>query len=297
MSWATHELENYVLQKHLKTSVSFLAVALGAFAPDLITKGFVYGIDFGVVKLGGHDPIAFHRDWPGAGFTHSLLFGVVVAALVLRFTGSRPWALGLLIGHWAHVITDINDTAGTMLFFPFSMENVTTGMWKHAAYTGRYGDAVAYYSSPGGVWDTFWLAIVLLFARGTLTRDYFRRVVRPTDSRVWGWLERRLHIGERGLLALYRGLLFYGGCRIAAWTIHARFIERAEWDPSWGGPHWIEHVDLSPSSLGQALLSCAIGLLGLGLTLLLAWHLVLRRWWERAGDGGTGPSPEPVALR
>ena len=79
--------------------------------------------------------------------------------VVLAVTASRSWALGILIGQWAHVLTDFADTAGVMPFFPFSTEPVTISMWKHAAAQGRYGDAAAYYSSLGGVWDFFWLAI------------------------------------------------------------------------------------------------------------------------------------------
>lgn len=285
MSWATHELENYFIQKHTKVQASFLAIAVGAFAPDMITKGFVYGFtvgDFGIAQP--DDPIQFHRGWPGAGFTHSLMFGVVVAALVLRFTGSRSWALGLLIGHWAHVITDINDTAGTMLFFPFSTVQVTTGMWKHAAYTGRYNDAAAYYSSPGGLWDTFWLLMVLVFARQTLTKRYFREVVVPADPRAWAWIGRKFRLPERGLVALYRGWLFYGGCRIVAWTLFARFRTDYAWDPSWGGPHYIERFDLYGGSIARTVASLMLGALLFAVTLVVGWHLVLRRWWEQGRD-------------
>ena len=284
MSWATHELENYFIQKHAKVRMSFLAVAFGAFLPDLLTKGFVYGYEFGDVKIGGGDPIQFHRGWPGAGFTHSILFGVVVATAVLAITRSRGWALGLLVGHVAHVVTDVNDTAGTMLFFPFSLENISTGMWRHAAVLGRYGDAAAYYSSPGGIWDMCWLVVVLLFARQTLRASYFREVVVPADPRVWGWIHRTFHLPERGLLALYRGLMFYGGCRIVAWTLYARFQTDTPWDVSWGGPSFVERVDLSPSSLGEAVWSVAVGAAGLVLLLLVAWKVLIRRLWDRGYD-------------
>lgn len=120
MSWAAHEFENYFLQHHLGARASFLAIVVGTQAPDLFTKYFVYS---------STDPARFHRGWPGVGFTHSLIFGVVVAMLVLAVTRSRSWALGLLVGQWAHVLTDIADTAGVMPFFPFSMEPVTIGMW------------------------------------------------------------------------------------------------------------------------------------------------------------------------
>ncbi|WP_436787107.1 hypothetical protein [Yinghuangia sp. YIM S10712] len=114
MSWAAHELESYVLQKHIKTKVSFLAILLGCFWPDMITKGTVYGFDTFGVSFHPENPHLYHRGWPGVGFTHSLFYGVVVALIVLWLTKSRAWALGLLIGHWAHVFTDICDDVGAV---------------------------------------------------------------------------------------------------------------------------------------------------------------------------------------
>ena len=53
MSWAAHELENYVIQRHGGLRISFLAVALGAFSPDMLTKGFVYGLAVGPASVIG----------------------------------------------------------------------------------------------------------------------------------------------------------------------------------------------------------------------------------------------------
>ncbi len=195
MSWAAHEFENYFLQKHTAGRVSFLALVLGALSPDLFTKFFVYASD---------NPAQFHRGWPGVGFTHSLIFGAFLGLLVLTFTKSRSWALGIVIGQWAHVLTDVADTAGVMPFFPFSHENVSISMWKHAAAEGRYGDAGAYYSSLGGMWDLFWLLVVLLFAFNTLRRKYFRETVIPADPQGWAWIHRTFKLSERGLHLLYQ---------------------------------------------------------------------------------------------
>jgi membrane-bound metal-dependent hydrolase YbcI (DUF457 family) len=282
VSWAAHELEDYLAQKHLGTRVSFLAVALGADAPDLLTKGLVSGVRIGPLALGGHDPLHFQRGWPGAGFTHSLLFGAVVAALVLALTRSRPWALGLLVGQWMHVVSDITDTSGSLLFFPFSHEPVSIGAWRYAAFAGAYGDAAAYYSSLGGVWDALWLVAVVVLARRTLRADYFRRVVVAADPRVWAWLHRRFGIEERGLLALYRGLLFYGACRIAAWTIHARFVADAPLDLRWGGPRYVRLVDLSEATAGEVAVELLRGGVLLAAVLALAWLLCVRHLWHRA---------------
>ena len=177
MSWAAHEFENYFIQKHVGLKASFLAIVLGTQLPDLFTKSLVYGSD---------DPAKFHRGWPGVGFTHSFIFGFAFAVLVLSITRSRGWALGILIGQWAHVLTDVADSAGVMLFFPFSIEPVTVNMWRHAAAEGRFGDAAAYYSSLGVVWDLFWLVVVLLVARKALAPSYFREVVVAADPKEIG---------------------------------------------------------------------------------------------------------------
>ena len=224
MSWAAHEFENYFLQKHTAGRVSFFALVIGALSPDLVTKFFVYSAD---------DPAKFHRGWQGVGFTHSLLFGAIVAVVVLAVTKSRSWALGLLIGQWAHVLTDVADTAGVLPFFPFSTENVTISMWKHAASQGRYGDGAAYYSSLGGIWDLFWLLVVVFFAWRTLRRGYFRETVVPADPKVWAWLHRRFKLNERGLHLIYIGFMFYVLGRMISWFLVARFDLKTPSEQLW----------------------------------------------------------------
>lgn len=273
MSWAAHEFENYFLQKHLGAKASFFGIVVGTFAPDLFTKFFVYQSD---------DPAQFHRGWPGVGFTHSLAFGVVFALVVLVLTRSRGWALGLLVGQWAHVLTDIADTAGVMPFFPFSTEPVTISMWKHAAAEGRYGDAAAYYSSLGGAWDLIWLVITVVFARQALRADYFRNVIVPADPRVWAWLHRSLRLGENGLLLLYRGFFFYGVGRMTSWFIYARLGARAPFQPVWGGPVYVRGNDLSDASFVEVAVRTSIGAVAFVLFLWACWVGFGRRLWERA---------------
>lgn len=273
MSWAAHEFENYFIQKHVGLKASFLGIALGTFGPDLFTKSFVYASD---------DPAMFHRGWPGVGFSHSLLFGVVLATIVLAVTRSRNWALGVLIGQWAHVLTDVADTAGVMPFFPFSTEPVTISMWKHAAAEGRYGDAAAYYSSLGGVWDFFWLVVVVFFAHQTFRRSYFRDVIVPADPRAWGWLHRTLHLPERALLLMYRGLLFYGLGRMVAWFLYARFGAKTPFQPVWGGPDYLPPgSDLSDAGLLEVVIRTSIGGVLFVAFLWLLWKVFIRRLWNR----------------
>ena len=238
MSWSAHDFELYVIQRHLGVRVSLLPLLVGNYAPDALTKWFVYGIEIGGIRLAAADPAQFHRGWPGAGFTHSILFAMVVALVALLITRNRVWGLSVLIGALAHSITDINDTLGTMLFWPFWTERISTGMWAYAAQVGRYDDAGAYYSSLGLAMDSFWFVIALLHWR-VLTKDYFWAVVAPADP-LWGWLGRRFP--EAALLAFYRAGFFYGTSRLIAWTIWAHVQNSYVFDFSWGGPSWIPAV-------------------------------------------------------
>lgn len=277
MSWAAHEFENYFIQKHVGAKASFIAIAAGTSLPDFFTKKFVYS---------AADPPQFHRGWPGIGFTHSFLFGVVFALIALGVFRSRTWAVGLLLGQGAHVVTDMCDTAGVMPFFPFSSEPLTIGMWKHAAVVGRHGDAAAYYSSLGGVWDFFWFVMVVLFARKVLRASYFRSVIVPADQRVWSAMGRRLHLSERGLLVLYRGYFIYGLARMVSWFLYARFETDRPLEAWWGSPSWVEANDLSDASAVEMIVRTLVGGVLFAAFMWLCWVLFIRRLWARAGERG-----------
>ena len=276
MSWAAHEFENYFIQKHVGAKASFVAICLGTFLPDLFTKPFVYEHTT--------DAAQFHRGWPGVGFSHSLAFGFVFAVLVLAVTRNRNWALGLLIGEWAHVLTDVSDTAGVMIFFPFSTENVSISMWKHAAGQGRFGDAAAYYSGLGGVWDFFWFLMVVLFARSALRADYFWRVVVPADVGVWSFFRRRLWLTDNGMLVLYRAYFLYGLGRMIAWFLYARFQVHAPFQPIWGGPRFVPGNDLSDASFVEVTIHTLIAGVVFFAVLYLCWITFVRRLWQRGKD-------------
>ena len=287
MSWAAHELECYVIQRHVRLRISYLAVLAGTLLPDVATKLWVYGFSVGGHHIGASDPARFHRGWPGLGFTHSLTFGIIAAAVVMWRTSDSAWGLGVLVGQWAHALTDVNDSVGTMLFFPFSTEHFSTGMWAYAATEGRHGDAAAYYSSLGGVWDVAWLAVALLSWR-VLTADYFRTKVAPADGR-WDRLQRRFGLPDVVVVAVYRAYFLYGACRIVAWTVWAHAVERSPWDLSWGGPWFVERIDAGATSIESLAVATGIGTIGLALTALVSWRLCGAPW-RRAGDGADGRS-------
>jgi membrane-bound metal-dependent hydrolase YbcI (DUF457 family) len=285
VSWAAHELESYFIQKHTKQKVSYLAILLGCLLPDLFTKLPVYGLHIGNMTLiKAATPYKYHRGWPGVGFTHSLLFGLIVALVVLALTKNRAWFLGLLLGQWAHVLTDIFDSVGTMVFFPFTTQHYSTGMWAYAAQAGRYGDAAAYYSSLGGVWDFLWLCLALSGFK-VFKSDFFFGTVVPNDP-AWGWLRRRFGMSDRAMLAAYRAYFVYGACRIFGWFGWARFlnpargVERLDW--AWGGPSWVSKVSAPAGSWGELLANTARGALLWIVAVWLLWRYVGRRLWNAA---------------
>jgi hypothetical protein len=234
LSWAAHDLEPYAIQKHMGLKVAFVPLLIGSYAPDLTTKWFVYGITIFGVKLKADDPTQFHRGWPGAGFTHSLLFGVVIG-LILWALVNRLWGISFVIGQFAHTITDVGDTVGTMLFFPW-VHNFHIGAWAYAGQTGRFTDAGAYFSGLGCMWDLVFVVYGLINWR-LLTRSYFRETIVRADG-FWTRLGRV--VPETGLLTLYRVAFFYGTCRWIAWTIWAHGIHHYPYDLTWGGPHWVQ---------------------------------------------------------
>lgn len=285
MSWAAHELESYFLQKHIKIKVSYLAILLGGFLPDFFTKLPVYGLNIGnMTLLKASFPAKYHRDWPGVGFTHSLAFAIVIALLVLWRTKNRAWAVGLLIGVSAHVLTDMFDSVGTMVFFPFTTQHYSTNMWAYASQQGRYGDAAAYYSSLGGVWDFGWFLLAVSGFR-VFSRDFFFGTVVPND-RAWAWLKRRFRMSETAMLAAYRAFFVYGAGRMFAWFIWARLLNpergRQGLDWSWGGPYWVEKVSFPAQDWGVWLTNTARGALGMTVALVLIWRFGGRRLWARA---------------
>lgn len=287
MSWAAHELESYFLQKHIKAKVSYLAILLGCLGPDLFTKLPVYGLHIGNLELiKARIPSKYHRGWPGVGPTHSLLFGLAFALVILAWKRNRAWFVGLVIGVSAHVLTDTFDSVGTMLFFPFTTEHYTIGMWRYASQAGRYGDAAAYFSSFGGVWDFFWLCLAL-GGRKVFSRQYFRTVVVPNDP-AWTWLKRRFRMSERAMVALYRSYFVYGGCRIFAWFFWARFFNpargRQTLDWHWDGPSWVTKAPRFQISdtWGGFFWNTGRGIVLLALAVYVMWKLFIQRLWDRA---------------
>lgn len=292
MSWAAHQFEYYAVQGHLpkrwQGKVSFLAIVLGDQTCDFVGKLWSYGIDIGGTRYGPDDPEQWHRGWPGLGFSHSLFWAFAIAGLMYLCTRSRPWTLGIFLGAAVHALTDIGDSVGTMLAFPFSTQHFTVGAWAYGVSpAGRNLDAAAYFSSLGLVVDVAFLLLTLTNWR-CLTLDYWRTNVVTADPKVWAWLGRRLP--ERALVTLYRSWFIYGVCRLIAWTFWAHVIERHQWDLSWGGPSWIPTLEFSPTSPWVTVL---VALAGGALTYgaISAALLLPARFWQRTA--GATPADQP----
>jgi membrane-bound metal-dependent hydrolase YbcI (DUF457 family) len=299
MSWAAHELESLLLHKHMKVAwrISYMAILVGALLPDF-TKLPVYGLSIaGHELLKADNVVQYHRGWPGVGLTHSLMFGVAVAVVVFLLTRSAPWAVGLMLGQWTHVLTDTADTAGCMVFFPFTTQQYSIGMYEYSSQLGRYGDAASYFSGLGGVWDFLWLMMLVLLARRALSGRYFHENVEPTDG-FWAWLRRRFHASDVVLRAVFRAYVFYGACRIFGWFLWARLLnpERGEQylDWSWGGPGWVAPApEFDGAATWPGLIAVTVlGAAGVAASTWLAFVL-LRRWDRKVT--ATTPTVAPAA--
>ena len=171
MSWAAHDLEPYAFQRHLKLKVAFVPLLIGSYSPDMMTKWFVYGVHIGPWDLKASDPAKFHRGWPGFGFTHSLLYGLVIGLIIWKVFGSKLWGLSFVVGQFAHALTDTGDTVGTMLLFPWTL-HFHLNAWAYAGQTGRMTDAAAYFSGLGSMWDAVWM-VYGFYSWRVLTSDFF----------------------------------------------------------------------------------------------------------------------------
>ena len=267
MSWVSHDLEPYVIQRYMGTKIAFVPLLIGSYAPDLATKWFVYGVTVFGVELGAGDPARFHRGFPGAGFTHTPFFGIVLAGLIYLVWRNKLWALSLMLGVWVHAFTDVCDSLGAMLAFPFSTHIYSIGLWPYAAEAGRLGDAAAYFSGPALVWDALWIGLAVASWR-VLTREYFHTVIAPTDP-FWSWAGRRLP--DIALLTLYRTSFFYGIARYAAWMLWVHALGTYTFDLRWGGPHWQAGIRNDALNGGPTTFALLLPALAVTLTCVLVY--------------------------
>ena len=66
MSWAAHDLEPYVVQKHMGKKVAFVPLLIGPYSPDLLSKWFVYGVGLAGWELKADNPASFTAAGPAS---------------------------------------------------------------------------------------------------------------------------------------------------------------------------------------------------------------------------------------
>ena len=152
----------------------------------------------------------------------------MLAGIIFLISRNRMWAFSFLIGAWAHVLSDTLDSVGVMLFFPFTTWHAHLDVWQYVGAGGRRRtDAIAYYTSLGGVWDIFW-AVWLAFRWRDFTSEYFHREVVPRDT-FWLWL--RTKASDDVMLTVYRASAFFGVASIIGWYIWALLHQRLPQHP------------------------------------------------------------------
>lgn len=236
MSWAAHDLEPYLFRAKLGGVISLPLCLLGSYSPDILSKWAVYGLDFsGDAKLVS-DPVQLHRGFPGVGFTHSLSFGMLCAAIILLASRNPMWAFSFLLGAWAHVFSDTLDSVGVMLFWPLTDWHLHFDVWQYVGQAGRKEDAIAYYTSLGGVWDILWATWLAMHWR-MFTAHHFHTEIVPRDS-FWRWM--RTKASDAMMLTVYRASAFFGVASIIGWYIWALLINDFQNALDWslGGPQW-----------------------------------------------------------
>jgi hypothetical protein len=124
MSWAAHQFEVYAVQAHLpkkmRGNVSFWRIFLGDFTPDFLSRFWVYGITINgrARRRRGAAQVA---PWvAGDGSDAHAVHGALLAGAFWLWKRNRAFTVGYLLGYAAHALTDVNDSVGTILLFPFS---------------------------------------------------------------------------------------------------------------------------------------------------------------------------------
>ncbi len=237
MSWAAHDLEPYLFRAKMGMRIILAFCRPGSYSPDVLTKWAVYGFGFSHHDALLSNPVQFHRGWPCAGFTHSPFYGLAISGMILLLMRNRVWAFSYLIGAVAHDLSDTLDSVGVMILFPRSTWHLHFGLWQYVGEVGRAYDAVAYYTSLGGVWDAFWAVWLLRYWR-MFSTQYFRDEIAPTDP-FWAWMGRHGRSRVKCQPA-YCSSAFFGYASIIGWYIWVLFVNTFHPHLDWsiGGPQW-----------------------------------------------------------
>ncbi len=123
--------------------IFFGIVAFGSLFPDL---------DHPKSKLGHKIPAVshlFHWIFGHRGFLHSIFFIVLLGAIVILLTSSR-YGFPLMVGLFAHVLSDCLTTEGVNLIHPFHQLSV-----KGFIETGSLAELIVFFGSLAYIAFTF----------------------------------------------------------------------------------------------------------------------------------------------
>ena len=170
-----------------------------------MNKWFVYGIHIGGWDLKASDPVQFHRGWPGVGFTHSLLYGVVISPPLLA--AAREQDLGDQLSDRPVGARDHRhrrhgrDDAALPVDDPHPLRRV--GVRGPDRARDRCGGLLQW---SRRVWDAVWI-VYGIFSWRVLTRSYFEQHVFTADE---FWSRANKYLPMAALLVVYRAAFFYG---------------------------------------------------------------------------------------
>lgn len=122
-----------------------LALSIATYDWNPKMAAFVLAMHF----LPNSDSLVVRAGWAKPEFhcsvTHSMLFAVVVAALIAPF--SVHYALFGLLAILAHYAADLGSTVGLPLLWPFSRRKFTLALFEDTGYWGK-GMLLGYYRQP-----------------------------------------------------------------------------------------------------------------------------------------------------
>lgn len=173
MSITAHYTEQYVL-KYYFPRLNFRWLVVGSAFPNLflIDRIFMFLID---TKM--------HRDYLFGHF-HTLIVPLACSLLVWWIFGRNP-GLCFLIGSWLHVLTDIFDELGVMLFWPITNTKYAVGIWPWSDISILY-DWHNYFTTPASaLFEIFFLVWAIIVTWKSGKGSFLSKAIAPWKSNPW----------------------------------------------------------------------------------------------------------------
>jgi membrane-bound metal-dependent hydrolase YbcI (DUF457 family) len=93
--------------------------------------------------------------------------------------------LCFLIGSWLHVLTDVFDEIGVMLFWPITNMKYSVGIWPWSDTSILY-DWYNYFTTPASaLFEIFFLAWAVIVTWKSGTDNFWSKTIAPWKSSPW----------------------------------------------------------------------------------------------------------------